>query len=236
MEVTIVAGLAGAAASTGPTVVIDVFRAFTTAAHAFAAGADRIVLADDIDEALLLGKAIPGSIVMGEDRGVMPPGFELNNSPGQIAADPARVRGRTLVHRTTAGTRCARAAFESGAGPILGGSLVVASATAAALAEASRVTVVVSGLSGSAPAEEDQIAAEALAAALTGDRAPLAAAGPRVAATDRAHELEAAGFIHPDDIRLCSEVDRFDFAMEARAEAGLLVLRPVSGSDRRSGR
>lgn len=234
MEVAIVTGLAGAAASTGPTVVIDVFRAFTTAAHAFAAGADRIVLADDIAEAVLLGKAIPDSVVMGEDRGIMPPGFELNNSPGQIEADPSRVRGRTLVHRTTSGTRCARAAFNSGAGPILGGSLVVASATVSALAAESRVTIVVSGLSGSAPVEEDQIAAEALAAALTGDRAPLLSAGRRVAATERARELEAASFIHPDDIRLCSEVDRFDFAMEARDEAGLLVLRPVSGSDRRS--
>jgi 2-phosphosulfolactate phosphatase len=233
MEVSIVAGLSGAAASRGPTVIIDVFRAFSTAAYAFEAGAARIVLADAIDEARRLRESIPGSIVMGEDRGVKPAGFDLNNSPGEIRADPERVRGRTVIHRTTSGTRCARVASANGAGPILGSSLVVATATAAALADEDRVTIVASGLAGTSPALEDQIAAEAIAAALDGDRALLAGAGSRVAATERARELEAAGFIHPDDIGLCSAVDRFDFAMEARDEAGLLVLRPVSGSDRR---
>lgn len=221
-----VTGLAGAAASTGPTVVIDVFRAFTTAAYAFAAGATRIILADEVEEAVQLGKTIPGSIVMGENHGIRPPGFDLSNSPGEIVADPARVRDRTLIHRTTSGTRCARAAFEAGAGPILVASLVVASATAAALADKSRVTIVASGLSGLAPAEEDEIGAEVIAAVLAGDRTPLAAAGQRVKTIERARELEAAGFIHPNDIVLCAAVDRFDFAMQARNEAGLLVLRP----------
>ena len=36
---------------TGAVVVVDVIRAFTTAAYAFAAGADHIFLVDTLDEA-----------------------------------------------------------------------------------------------------------------------------------------------------------------------------------------
>ena len=54
MEVTIESLLEGAKRATGAVVIVDVFRAFTTAAVALARGAERIVMVAEIDEALRL--------------------------------------------------------------------------------------------------------------------------------------------------------------------------------------
>jgi 2-phosphosulfolactate phosphatase len=52
MVIRIVEGLAGAREATGVVVVIDVMRAFTTAAYAFAAGIREIELVATVEEAL----------------------------------------------------------------------------------------------------------------------------------------------------------------------------------------
>ncbi len=44
---------------TGPVVVVDVIRAFTTAAYAFDAGAEAIYLVADVDEALAVRRGPP---------------------------------------------------------------------------------------------------------------------------------------------------------------------------------
>ena len=107
MQITHAFGLAGAADATGPTIVIDVFRAFSAAAYALAAGARQIVLAEAIDEAVHLARGLPGSILMGEDGGVRPAEFHLGNSPGEIVTASSIIRDKTIVHRSSSGTRCA---------------------------------------------------------------------------------------------------------------------------------
>src|SRR6266540_3715942 len=51
--------------ATGAVIAIDVLRAFTTAAFAFAAGARDILLVSTVGEALALRERFPGSFVMG---------------------------------------------------------------------------------------------------------------------------------------------------------------------------
>ncbi|MDX2344511.1 MAG: 2-phosphosulfolactate phosphatase [Acidimicrobiia bacterium] len=220
-------GISGASSASGPTVVIDVFRAYSAAAYAFAAGATQIVLAADVDEARQLATGIDGSVLMGEVDGVRPEGFALGNSPGELEASPHLVHGRTIIHRSSAGTRCARAALDNGASPLYVASLVVASATAAAIADFPEVTLVASGLSGVGPALEDDICAGVLTDLLLGGDADLAAGAEAVAATDRAKLLKTASFAHPSDVRLCSAVDRFDFAMMATVTADGVAIHKV---------
>ena len=52
MEIRLVSLTSGAAAAVGTTVIIDVFRAFTTAAVAFSRGAHRIIMVDTLEKAL----------------------------------------------------------------------------------------------------------------------------------------------------------------------------------------
>lgn len=89
--------------TTGAVVVVDVLRAFTTAAYAFARGAEHILLADSVAEALELKAQHPDSVAVGEDGGRRPEGFDLPNSP--VAVHHADIAERTLIQRTSAGTR-----------------------------------------------------------------------------------------------------------------------------------
>ncbi len=96
-EVRILTGPDGARAATGDVVIIDVIRAFTTAAYAFAAGIGEIELVATVEEAL----ARPG-FRMGEVGGKLIPGFDHNNSPSQLAGK--RLSG-CAVQRTGSGTQ-----------------------------------------------------------------------------------------------------------------------------------
>jgi 2-phosphosulfolactate phosphatase len=62
MEISIHSLLDGATRAIGTVAVIDVFRAFTTAAVALANGASRIVMVRSVEEALALREAGIGQI------------------------------------------------------------------------------------------------------------------------------------------------------------------------------
>lgn len=221
-------GIAEAGVATGATVVIDVFRAYSAAAYAFAAGATQILLATAVDEALQIASQVPDAILMGEVEGIKPKSFHLGNSPGEIVAKRDELKDRIIVHRSSAGTRAARAALAAGANPVYVSSLVVATATAAAVGNQPSVTLVASGESGTRPSEEDDLCADLIALLLQGDRGMLATVGQLVAATDRAHTLRTSAFAHPDDVRLCCDTDRFKFAMRAETSNGLVRVHPAS--------
>src|SRR5512139_2519438 len=103
MNIEILQLIEGARKAAGLTVVIDVFRAFTTACYAIAQGAERIIPVGDLDLAYDLKRENPRYLLMGERKGRRPPGFDYGNSPTEIeAADFTR---RTLVQTTSAGTQ-----------------------------------------------------------------------------------------------------------------------------------
>ena len=70
--------------ATGLVVVIDVIRAFTTAAFAFAAGANSITLVSTVEGATQLRDQIPDGLIMGEVMGLPPDGFDFGNSPSAL--------------------------------------------------------------------------------------------------------------------------------------------------------
>lgn len=92
--------------ATGLVIVIDVLRAFSNAAYAFAQGADRIVLVSTVEEALQLKQEIPNSLAIGEVGGIPPTGFDLGNSPTEMVQQ--EIQQRTLIQRTGAGALPAR--------------------------------------------------------------------------------------------------------------------------------
>ncbi|MEK7466350.1 MAG: 2-phosphosulfolactate phosphatase [Planctomycetota bacterium] len=201
----IVEGLEGAAGAFGHVVIIDVLRAFTTAAYAFAAGAETIELVATPEEAL----ARPGWR-MGEVGGRLIPGFDHNNSPSQLIGK--RVPPR-VVQRTGAGTRCAVLAAPRAESLWLA-SLVVVSATARALKGLNPVTLVVSG----APdeGEEDRACAALLEALLTGTPPDFEQAVREVRSSRAAANHAAGDTDRPlEDIAAAVDTDRFPFAMRA---------------------
>ena len=103
MEISIHSLLEGATRATGSVAVIDVFRAFTTAAVALANGASKIVMVRTVKEALELRQAGIGEICMGEVQGRAPDGFDFGNSPFEVST--VDFRGKTIIQRTSAGTQ-----------------------------------------------------------------------------------------------------------------------------------
>ncbi|KOU33262.1 2-phosphosulfolactate phosphatase [Streptomyces sp. WM6373] len=207
-------------------VVVDVMRAFTVAAWAFAQGAEKIVLAESLEEALALKARHPDWVALKD--GPPAPGFDLVNSPGLLRS--VDLGGRTVVQKTTAGTVGALAVKE--ASLVLCAGFVVAEATARLLRTrgADCVTFVVTGEAGRA--EEDLACAQYIARRTTEAGTDAAEFLHRAARSRAAAEL-AEGVrqgVHPDDVALCLEVDRFPFAMVATSEGPLMVLRPLGES------
>jgi 2-phosphosulfolactate phosphatase len=95
-------------------VVLDVLRATSTMVTALAHGADSILPAADIPEALALKRRFPDALLAGERDGLrirahLTGGveFDLGNSPAEFT--PELVRGRQIIMTTTNGTRALRA-------------------------------------------------------------------------------------------------------------------------------
>ncbi|WP_437095221.1 2-phosphosulfolactate phosphatase [Streptomyces sp. enrichment culture] len=204
-------------------VVVDVMRAFTVAAWAFAQGAEKIVLAGSLDDALALKVRHPDWAALKD--GPPAPGFDFVNSPGLLRS--ADLTGRTVVQKTTAGTVGALAVKE--ASLVLCAGFVVAETTARLLRArgSDGVTFVVTGEDGRA--EEDLACARYIARRVTDEAGTDAAGFLRRAAGSRAAAELTEGVrqgAHPDDVALCLELDRFPFAMVVTSEDPLMVLRP----------
>lgn len=203
-------------------VVVDVMRAFTAAGWAFARGAEKIVLAGSLDEALALKERHPEWVALKD--GPPAPGFDTVNSPGLLRS--ADLGGRTVVQKTTAGTVGALAVKD--ASLVLCAGFVVAGATARLLRARAcdSVTFVITGEDGHA--EEDLACAEYIARRTVGAAPDATDFLHRAAASRAAAELTQGvrEGSHPDDVALCLELDRFPFALVATQEASLMVLRP----------
>ena len=195
-------------------VIVDVFRAFTTAAFCVAAGAREIVLVGDHEHALAMKREDPHLFLTGEIGGRPIPGFDVGNSPSAI--EKLDLTGRRVVQRTSSGTQGVVAA--TGAAEVLLGSLVIASATARYLANADVVTVVAMGSSAQETSEEDELGAAFIAARLRGEIAK--------ASLDLRDDTVWEEWFPRRDAELALEVDRFAFALPVYRENGLLIARP----------
>jgi 2-phosphosulfolactate phosphatase len=84
-------------------VLIDVIRAFTTAAVAFERGATEIVCVPSVELGRDLRRLQPGRLLVGETGGLKPADFDFGNSPLEMST--AQLDGRRLIQATSNGTR-----------------------------------------------------------------------------------------------------------------------------------
>lgn len=93
----------GAINAVGLTVIIDVFRAFTTECYVMNNGVERIIPIGDLSLAYKLKKENQDFILMGEQQGERKKGFQYGNSPFQIK--DVDFTGKSVIHISTAGTK-----------------------------------------------------------------------------------------------------------------------------------
>jgi len=225
MEIRIDSLYRGANEARGTVVIIDVFRAFTTAPVAFSKGAKKIVLVAEVEEALDLRSQGVGDICMGEVDGKRPEGFDLGNSPYEMLE--ADVAGKTLIQSTRAGTVGMSAA--KNASQIYAGSFAIADATVKAILRDNPelVTIVAMGLEAKVHADEDEQCALYLRNLLQGRKPDSDAVRALVLAGKEAQKYAdpSQPQYHPEDRDMALQIDSVDFAIRVEREDGLLVAR-----------
>jgi len=225
MEIRLASLLRGAQEAEGTAIIIDVFRAFTTAAVAFDRGAEQIVLVAEVEEALELRRRGVGELCLGEVDGQRPPGFDFGNSPYEVSH--ADFTGKTLIQSTRAGTVGVNAA--AAAHTLYLGSFVIATATVQAILASAPplVTIVAMGAAAQGRSDEDEQCALYLRNLLQG-RCPDAEAVHKLVLVGQ--EAQKYGdpsqpHFHPRDPEIALHIDRYPFAIRVQQEEGLLVAR-----------
>ncbi|GJQ36770.1 MAG: putative 2-phosphosulfolactate phosphatase [Anaerolineaceae bacterium] len=209
--------------ATGIVLVIDVLRAFSTAAYAFSRGAKEIRLVSGIQEALDLKAQIQNAKAMGEVRGLPPKGFDYGNSPTRILEHD--LTGITLVQRTGAGTQGAVRAVN--AEVMLATSFVNAKGTMdyAMKGEPNELSFIITGGMGN---DEDVACAEFIEMRIEGRAVEAQGFIDRVyAARDALQHMEEHPQFPLSDLDYCSRIDAFDFALPIERKDGSLIMRAV---------
>jgi len=225
MGISIHSLLEGAERATGSVAIVDVFRAFTTAAVALANGASKIVMVRSVEEALALRDAGIGQFCMGEVQGRAPEGFDFGNSPFEIST--VNFHGKTIIQRTSAGTQGIVAA--SRADRLYAASLVTAEATVRALLSGSpdQVSLVAMGDNGITRTDEDELCTIHLRNRLEGRPGDADAIRRVILASgevERFHD-PARPYLHAEDADIALDVDRYDFAVRVNLNDGRPVAR-----------
>ena len=229
MEIRLGSLVRDAQEAQGTAIIIDVFRAFTTAAIAFDHGAKEITLVAEPEEALELHRRGIGDYLMGEVAGKRPDGFDFGNSPHEISQ--VDLAGKTLVQSTRAGTVGVAAAVN--ATEIYLGSFVIAQAMVDAIRNdgPELVSIIAMGDQGVIRSDEDEHCGIYLRNLLEDRKPDFEAVKTLIlkgGATQKFFDSAQPQF-HPEDVTLALEADRYNFAMKISREDGLLVARKQGG-------
>jgi 2-phosphosulfolactate phosphatase len=232
MNIEIYHLIEGARQAEGLAVIIDVFRAFSTACYAIRNGAKEIIPVGNLKTAYQLKTNMPNSVLMGERGGRIQPGFDYGNSPTQI--EHVDFSGKTIIQTTSAGTQ--GFANAKNAEQLISGSFVNADAIVSYIRSESpeHVSLVCMGTEGVEPSEEDTLCAAYIRERLL-DR-PVDV--DRI--VEQIHNCSSAQkFFDPSktwaperDFNLCLSIGVCGFVLKAEGiKDDLLSLRPVDISN-----
>ncbi|QDU14428.1 putative 2-phosphosulfolactate phosphatase [Gimesia maris] len=225
-------------------VILDILRASSTITTALHSGASAVIPCQEIEEAQEIAGNLSetsdsGVLLGGERMGIMIDGFDLDNSPARYSADV--VAGKQIVFTTSNGTRALKRAIQ--ADRILIGSFLNLAAVVKELSQSSGVVYLVCAGTDGAVTGEDCLCAGAIAAGLqeiTSEKLTLDDASRMVVdyyrtqisgpgglltamrASQGGRNLIQRGF--EEDIRLCSECDRYSVLPEFCHESGIIML------------
>jgi len=227
MTVEILQLLEGARKAQGLTVIIDVFRAFSTACYAYGSNIQRIYPVGDLEKAYQLKQINPEYILVGERNEQKPEGFDYGNSPSQLMT--GNLSGKTMVHTTSSGTQ--GIANATHADEILTGSFVNALAIINYIRKQNpeKVSLVCMGYSCQYPTDEDTLLAVYIKNELEG------ISNDFPAMVEQIRKGDGARFFAPEkqdwapvaDFDLCLSLNRFNFVLKVEQENDLNYLRKI---------
>lgn len=209
----------------GLVVVIDVLRAFTTTAYAFAAGAVDFILVAGIDQAFTLKGTFPHHQLWGESDGIPIPGFDFGNSPSRLLNSD--LRGVHIIQRTTTGTR--GVVLASHACVILATGLCNASATVEYIRKSgyTDINLIETGVLEGGWGDEDAACADYIEGLLLNKKVNQNTIIQRVKGSRSGRYYQQGMDAFPlKDLECALNIDCFDFAMLVKKVEGRPVLKP----------
>lgn len=205
-------------------VIVDVFRAFTTACHILNKNPASYTLAlrstaigklkSKLPRVLLIGKPEKGTSLI----------YDIPNSPARV--NEAHVANRHVLHRTEAGAKGILHAKE--ADVVLAASFVNAEATAKYIQKLSNpyVKIIPMGHEAMTPSLEDNLCAEYIEAFLKGQKINIDSYLTRLKETSGKYFFEDDQWQYPsEDFYYCLDTNRFDFAICAEVHEDFAVLK-----------
>ncbi|HAF62397.1 MAG TPA: hypothetical protein DCK95_08725 [Anaerolineaceae bacterium] len=209
----------------GMVVVIDVLRAYTTAACLFDRGARGIILVSKVEEALCLREEHPEFLIVGEVNGIRVDGFDLGNSPSEV--NGRDFTGKTIIQRTTAGTQGVVGAKR--ANIILAAALTNISATVHYIQniKPKSITLLQTGLfPHEGWGDEDIACADCIEAKLLGNQVDWEEINKRVRSSRSGLRYDGThAAFSPSDLEIALQHDKFKFAMVVKRNEGLHYLQ-----------
>lgn len=227
MQIETLDFITGACDARGLAVVIDVFRAFSVEAYAFARGASTSIPVAEIEVARGLKNKYPDAILIGERYAKPLPGFDCGNSPTEL--ERFDVANRMLIHTTHSGTQGLANAVH--ADEVLTGALVNCAAIVRyiLLRKPQLVSLVRMGKEATQRCDEDDLCAELIAARLRGESPTIDNIRQRLRNAESARKFfdPACDWAPERDFELCTAVDKFDFVLRLDRSVDPAVLRKV---------
>ncbi len=227
MKIQILHLVEGAGKAEGLTVIIDVFRAFSTACYIMENGAEKIIPVSETIQAFRMKERNPELVLVGEEFEKQIPGFDFGNSPLHILNTD--FTGKTIVHRTSSGTLGMVSA--TGADELLTGSFVNAGAIINYIQKKNPgiVSLVCMGYAALRPVEEDTLCAEYISEALNGRNPEFHKMVKIIKDTSakRFFDPANASFSPTEDVDLCLDLNRFNFVLRAvkSSQEGIYLRR-----------
>lgn len=227
MRITTGQLLEGARQAEGLTVVIDVFRAFSTACYAVDRVLAPVYPVGTLEEAFRMKELLGDALLMGERHERKPEGFDLGNSPALLLE--SGYRHQPVVHTTSSGTQGIVNA--TGASEILTGSFVNAGAIIRYIRARcpERVSLVCMGYACQYPTDEDTLCAEYILNGLEGRASDFPAMKEVIRRGSGARFFEASSqpWAPAADFDLCLQLSRFDFVLKAERNTYGLFLHKI---------
>jgi 2-phosphosulfolactate phosphatase len=166
---------------------------------------------------------------MGEVHGRAPDGFDFGNSPFEVST--IDFQGKTIIQRTSAGTQGIVEAATK-AERLYAASLVTAEATVRSLLVTSpdQISLVAMGDNGLKRTDEDELCAIHLRNRLEGRPGNGDAIRRLILAGGEVGRFQdpARPYLHPEDVDIALDIDRYDFAVRVEFEDG----RPLARMER----
>lgn len=204
------------------TIVIDVFRAFTTASYILDGKPAAYMLTEKQSVVSQLAAKHINPLIIGKpEKGLDGRIYHIPNSPTRLLE--LEIANRDIIHRTAAGAK--GILFAKDADVILAAGFINAAATAnyvKGLTNA-EVTILPMGHEGETPSQEDDLCAKYIEALINEKTIEIDTLGLREG--PGSYFFSEDQWQYPqEDFQRCIEIDRFNFVIQASIHDGYAIL------------